>query len=726
MPNAAKTAPAPKGRLTGRAPAGASTGIAGIPTWSYFAEQAGEDVPELRWPASIDTNERMGRSSQVASLLRLFKSPIVNYKLTIHPGNVDPASLASVSRCLGIPIEGQSEGASDRAVRRSRARRSRLIRETLRALTIGHAVLEIEGKETPGGGWDLAGLHYLSPRSLSRWQFRPGTTDVDYIEQLATVGTGGPLKLPASRLAILRWALDPDMPYGESLLRPIFENWLSKDNLMKIDLVAGSRNGIGYPWIEMAKAAEAGHAVDYEALVTGLAAGEDTGVALPNGSKLRIEGVSGNTFDAVSRFHYHDGQAAKVLAGSIIELGQTKVGSRDLSGSHDDLLWEARDGSVEWMCNALDEQVLAPVAIWKGADPEDEDGLPWISWDRPQTPEPLTANDWATLKDAGLIDDSEETRAEFSRRYQLPAQGKTSEAEPEAKIAASARRIAAATDTDLVPGVPQATRDLTEFEDASKWPFARVQTAWAAARDTLVDLWRRVRTDMIGRATSVIAELEDLEERLDELHDLTRAAAVGAITDKVLAQAAAVTTGLADQSVHHVVEAAAAQGVTVSAVDPGYDDHALRDARLVGQSLASTVSDQVARRAGFVASAGVTSETVAKTIAADLADLTDANLNVLAGSQATAAQSHGQAAQSDDLEAKGLVRSIYYSSLLDGRTCTACAARDGHKYPDMAAVREDFPVGGYWRCEGGPQCRCTWVLVMSDETPATVGLGGDA
>lgn len=718
----------PKGQLTGRS----DPMRAGLPAWSTFAEEAGEDVAALRWPESIDTNDRIGKTGQVAALLRLLKLPVNNYVMSVNPGSMDPARVAQAAARLGMPV-ADSPDTETLDPKTGHATRARILRDTLRALTIGHSVLEIVGDEPARGQWDLVDLIYLSPRSLSRWQFAPGSTDVEYIEQV----TGPkPLEIDASRLAILRWGLDPDMPYGESMLRPIYPHWLSKDRLMRIALIAAQRNGMGIPWTEAASEAAPSHGVDYERLVTGVAAGEDTGLNLPNGASFHLEGVDGNTYDILADIKYHDEQMARTMGGEIMSLGTSATGSRALGDSFAELLWQSRDSIVEWVCQSLTEQVLRRHAIWNGADPASDD-LPRIEWSRPQVAEPLSAQDWAALSTAGVIGNTPEARAEFARRYNLPVTAGNGDAsagapgtgEPPAPVVAShhhdhTNRVAAATvrDTGIVPGVPQATRPLSEVEDTSQWPFARIQTAWAAARDTLVGLWRRVRANMISASVAEIAALDDLAESVDNLHELARTAAVGAVTPRLLEQAATVAVALADTAAAHVVEAAAGQGVTIAPVDVEYETQAMREARTVSNTIAFTVADQVARRADALAVPGADSTIVARQVADDMATLTDALLEDVSGATATRAQHYGQAEQSARAWGDGQVRSAYYSSLLDGRTCTACAQADGREYSDMDDIRRDFPTSGYIECEGRERCRCTWVLVMAGETPATVGL----
>lgn len=53
--------------------------------------------------------------------------------------------------------------------------------------------------------------------------------------------------------------------------------------------------------------------------------------------------------------------------------------------------------------------------------------------------------------------------------------------------------------------------------------------------------------------------------------------------------------------------------------------------------------------------------------------------------------------------------SLYASEILDGNTCTACNGIDGTEYETMAALRADYPVGGFVGCEAGLRCRGTGI-----------------
>lgn len=703
------TSKPPVGRRTGRP---ADSRLGGI--YSAIVDEA-EDVPELRWPESIPAYSRISSSAQVSPLLRLVKSEIRNYPLEVNPGRASRDAIGQAAQVMGIPMEGVDD------TRRARARRVELISRALRAPTLGHAVFEIEGEKTGAAGWALRNLHYLSPRSLWRWEFVGNSTDVKRIEQSAP---GGTIPLEANRLAVIRYDLDPDHPYGESMLRPVYECWLQHDRFARIALVAGERNGMGIPFTEYPENTSEDAAANMQEFAEGVAAGESVGGSGPTGSGLKLVGVDGQTFDLLAHMKYQDERAARVLGSQIIQLGTTSTGSYNVGEHHAGLLWGARDALVEWLCDALASEVLHRVAVWSGHDPADIDGLPSIEWSRPTVVEPLTPSDWAALEAAGWLNaDDDGQRREFERRYNVPASSRGSAAGVGGPPAAPSSVVAAAaapTDTGLVKGVPQARRKLNAIEKAARWPFAGLESVWVETRDQLAALWALTRRQMITTAVADLAGLERLHERVDELHERARTAAMATLTPEAIGRIAEAADRLAEQAAHLTRSTVAAQGLDVEAVPVGYAEQAARTARAAGQTVALTVADQVARSAARLAGPGVPSAQVAALVEQDMSALTDALPRRVAGAEATRAQHAGQTAVIETVWDSPDIASAYYSSLLDGATCSACARRDGHRYEDMTQVRKDFPSGGYISCEGGDSCRCTWVFVLASEMPVGV------
>ena len=56
----------------------------------------------------------------------------------------------------------------------------------------------------------------------------------------------------------------------------------------------------------------------------------------------------------------------------------------------------------------------------------------------------------------------------------------------------------------------------------------------------------------------------------------------------------------------------------------------------------------------------------------------------------------------------------FSSELLDGNTCSACAAVDGKEYESFAAGKAEYETGGFGACLGGSRCRGTLCCVYGN------------
>lgn len=72
---------------------------------------------------------------------------------------------------------------------------------------------------------------------------------------------------------------------------------------------------------------------------------------------------------------------------------------------------------------------------------------------------------------------------------------------------------------------------------------------------------------------------------------------------------------------------------------------------------------------------------------------------------------HGQGRHETMQEALPEPQECYSSELLDGNTCSKCAAVDGKEYDTLAEGLVEYETGGYGACLGGARCRGTLVSV---------------
>jgi len=690
---------------------GDSRRIAGYRT---FRDDA-DPIDELVWPLSIDTYSIMDTDGQVTALLRLIDWAVRNYQFELHPGDLSGTLLDKLAQDTHLPIAGQPVD-DEHAARTARVHRRRLLRDILRALSIGHSVFEIVGEYDDDRTWRIIDLSHLNPRSLDRWHFG-NDNRVEQIDQWHGVP---PTELHAGRLAVFR--LDPshDHPYGESMLRPLYTDWVSKDRAIRVNLLSIERHGMGIPTVEMSDEAQAKHQQDYLDIVTGVAAGEETGVVIPAGASFDIKGMDGTLPDTLATIRYHDEAMSRTMQGQVAQLGQTDNGSGSyaLSRTLDNILDIARDTIAGWIAEAITEQI---VARWCEYNAVELSRMPRVDWARPE-PDPVALQpaDMVALVNAGLVNPAQlEVREHVARTYGLPAPDATplpAARDRERPQLSGPRQLAAAPEPPADPGVGH--RHLNEPERRARVLFAQVADAWDTAVDATSAVYQDLRDRLIAAAADEIADsdlLDDLATLAPDLRDRL----LDAIPDDLVERAADLLDDAARTGATQVADEFARQGADdADPGDPDYRGRATEEAGLVAGALAMVTADQalgiVARRRG----PDVTPDELADAIRDELADLTTAHTDDLARGGVTRAQHTGRTATIRAHESD--VVGIYASELLDSNTCTECSHVDGTEYPDLDAALADYPTGGYRACAGGDRCRGTLVAIHAAEQEVSV------
>ncbi|ANA86870.1 portal protein [Gordonia phage Utz] len=286
-----------------------SAAEAGFSQWEMF-----ERVPDLQWPASVQTFSRMLREdSRVSSLLAAITLPILRAQWRIAPNGARDEVVEFVARNMRLPIDGAEDELN---YGRSKGRFSwkHHLPQALTALPYGHSVFEQVYREENGKFW----LRKLAPRpqrTISNWNVALDGGLMS-IEQAAPASTAKviygpkPLSIPISRLVVYTRDMEPGMWVGNSLLRPSFKHWLIKDELIRYQAMAIRRTGMGIP---VATAADGASDEDVNKLADMAMAyrgGDNAGVGLPFGADLKLVAPNGNLIDIGAAIAYHDNMIA--------------------------------------------------------------------------------------------------------------------------------------------------------------------------------------------------------------------------------------------------------------------------------------------------------------------------------------------------------------------------------------------------------------------------------
>jgi hypothetical protein len=269
---------------------GYASQTAGTRWWEDLTD---EETPELRWPLSVLVYDRMRRQdAQVASTLRAMTGPIVNTQTRVDGTGCRDEVTLDVAKNFGLPIVGAGdEDFSENLRGRDRFSWTEHKRLALLMLPFGHSFFEqVYRYDETTGRFRVRKYGPRLPRTIAKVNTARDGGLVS-IEQYALSVADGGATLPVSRLIAYVLEREGGNWLGQSLLRSAYKNWLLKDRGLRTWATSIDRNGIGIPDYEAAgrgKSLDAG-----QQIATDMRAGDNSGVARPNGSKLELLGVTG-------------------------------------------------------------------------------------------------------------------------------------------------------------------------------------------------------------------------------------------------------------------------------------------------------------------------------------------------------------------------------------------------------------------------------------------------
>ena len=389
-----------------------------------------EATPELRWPASIQVYSRMRQEeSQVASVLRAVKMPVLRTPRRIDGTGCRPEVTQMVAEDLGLPITGKEEAAPLRT--RDRFSISEHLRLALTSLDYGHAVFEQVYRMDDAGFARLRKLGWRPPRTITKWDEAPDG-GLRAIEQIIAQPTllrrdiTATVRLPVSRLVVYSHEREESW-IGRSMLRPAYKYWLLKDQLLRTQQQTIIRNGMGIPVHTAAKlpddspmsldAAQEWMQQQIDEglkIAEGFRSGENAGASLPNGATLALKGVEGRLPDALPVIRYYDEQVARAALAHFLNLG-TQTGSWALGTTFSDffsLSLQALSDSIDDTLNAHVIEDMVDVNFGPS------EPAPRIVSDRIGAA--LTAEALKNLVDAGVITPDDPLENYTRAAYGLP------------------------------------------------------------------------------------------------------------------------------------------------------------------------------------------------------------------------------------------------------------------------------------------------------------------
>jgi hypothetical protein len=383
---------------------GITSGVGGwLDTW--------ETTAELVWPNSVHVYDRMRKDGHIASGLRAITLPIRRTRwLLEEDAEVRPEVFALVRKDLGLVDAG-----------RQRRRRQGIVwgeflTHALLELPFGHMFFEQVYEPGDDGIMHLRKLGPRLPRTISAWDIAPDG-GLNAIVQLVPKAHGmwREQRIPMDRMVAFVLDKEGSDWSGQSILREAYGDWLIKQGLVRVNAMAGERNGMGIPVLEY----EPTRMTRTEALdiVKKVRAGEEAGLVYEQGAaSFRLVGVEGQVRDILSSVKHHDQEMSRSLLAMFLDLGHDN-GARSLGETFSDFFVLAQQAIADQIADVVTEHIIRDlVEINFGVD----EPYPLLKCDEITADSAPTAEALKQLAEAGYIIPDGALEELLRRRYGFP------------------------------------------------------------------------------------------------------------------------------------------------------------------------------------------------------------------------------------------------------------------------------------------------------------------
>lgn len=382
---------------------------------TFWAHDAEEQVPELRWPTSVEVYDKMRRGdAQVGSVLRAVTLPVVSTAWSIDPNGARDEVAEQIAEDLGVPLVGTDP----KEVHQGRRRRDRFswhkhLTLAMLYLAFGHMYFEQVVRIDDRGRARLRKLAARMPRTIAAVNVaRDG--GLESIEQDRVGAGAGTVKIPVSRLVAYVHQQEGGNWYGTSLLRPAYKHWILKDRLLRNNALTIERNGLGVP---LYTGAQGEKSLDKgQATAQAWRSGSNAGAAIPYGSKLDLVGVSGTLPDALPAIRYHDEQIARAVLAHFLNLG-TQTGSWALGSTFADFFVLSLQAVAQEIADIATMHIVEDLVDWNFGPDEN---APALVFDEIGTQNGSIAQALKLLVDAGILFPDRSLEEAIRQMFDLP------------------------------------------------------------------------------------------------------------------------------------------------------------------------------------------------------------------------------------------------------------------------------------------------------------------
>jgi len=349
---------------------------AGMAPWTQWVDTE-ETVPELKWPNSVRTYQTMRNDTQIAALYVATVLGLAKMQWLIDPNGADDAMVQKVASDYNLPILGDDPEERKRGRLKKRFSFRDHMRKAFKAGIYGHYYFEQVGfigdglQGRPNDGlWHLRKLAERPPSTIQDFRVADDGGLISIIQNIARGGSwNSPVpEIPVDVLVGYVWDQEGANWAGKSWFRECYKNYVIKDRLLRIDAVNHERAG-GVPYIEAHPGATEAEITALNRMAQQFRVGDTAGGAVPSGAKFNIaRGLQSSVIDSVI---YHDEAMARKFMLMVMQLGQTRTGSRALGTTFVDFWSAGMEAIAWWFADTFNEHVIEDDVDWNfGEDVE--------------------------------------------------------------------------------------------------------------------------------------------------------------------------------------------------------------------------------------------------------------------------------------------------------------------------------------------------------------------
>ena len=395
---------------------------AGMAPWTAWVDTE-ETVPELKWPNSVRTYRTMSTDSQLAGLFLATLLGMQKMEWLIDPNGADEAMVQKLSSDYNIPILGEEADNIQRGRLKGRFSFREHMRKALKAGVYGHYFFEQVGfigdglQGRPNDGlWHLRKLAERPPSTIQEFKVADDGGLVSITQNVtnprATSWQQPVPEIPVDVLVGYVWDQEGANWVGKSWFREVYKNWLIKDRLLRIDAVNHERAG-GVPYIVAQPGATQDEIGNLNQMAQAFRVGDTAGGAIPAGAKFEIaRGLQSSVIDSV---RYHDEAMARKFMLMVMQLGQTRTGSRALGTTFVDFWAAGMEAIAWWFADTFNEHVIEDDVDWNWGEDVGQVPILVFNFD----PE-LVTDDLVKLISSGAIIADNDLEAEIRKEMHLP------------------------------------------------------------------------------------------------------------------------------------------------------------------------------------------------------------------------------------------------------------------------------------------------------------------